>query len=108
MKGFSRVGFILLRRASMNGFHVEGMHRDKRNIVFFTKICYLVPDEDALQGNYHIFREWFDYRGNVLGGSIHVLTYNYLTFGIYDTRIDGSNMEIDTTIMVTLLCLKFH
>jgi len=70
---FIRIDFIVLCLASMNGFHVEGMPRDKWNVVIFTESCYPASCEHAFGGNNQIITGWLYCLGKVFGGSVHVL-----------------------------------
>lgn len=74
------VYFVVLGLASVNGFHVQGMTKDKRDILFGTEIGNPVPGEYAFYSNDDVFSE----RSNGLQKHIRVClavsVQDYLTF----------------------------
>jgi len=84
------------------------MPKNKRDILFATKISQPVPGEDALDSNDDVFAVWRNSFEEDIGISLDVSVQKNFTLLIEDTKIHRFGMQIDATVKFVLLGVKSH
>ena len=89
-------------------FHVQGVSKNKGDVVFDAKISYPVPAEHAFNANDDIFqigendfKEFFSIR-------LNVTVNDCFTFLVQDADVHFSCMKIDAAVVLVLLIVKSH
>ncbi len=101
-RDFMGINPIILSLAAMNGFHIEGMAQDKRDVLLGTQIGDPVPGEHAFGSNDDVFPErLYGVEKDFQVGS-YVSVQHDLSRGIQDAQIHFLGMQVDSTVKIVL------
>jgi hypothetical protein len=92
----------------MDGFHVEGMAKDKRQPLLRTEISEPRPREDTFDGNDNIGAIGRDSLEKRLWASGHIPVQEDRTLLVQDAKVHGAGMQIDTTVKLVLFRIESH
>jgi hypothetical protein len=88
--------------------HVQRVAQNELDADAAAQIRYLVPGEDALNGQGQVFTVRLEHISESLYRSRHVSVYKDCSFMVHDADVHCPCMQIDTAVELMLFCIESH
>lgn len=102
------IDLVVFGLAPVNGFHIQGMAQDKRDILFIAEVGYPVPGEDTLHGDDNILSERIDSLQKDVGSRLDVPVQDNLSLLIENAEIHRPGVKVDSAVKFVLISVKSH
>jgi len=99
---------IVLDLSAVNGFHIESVSKDERDLLAGTQVGEPVPGEDTFHGDDEIIAKGCDRLEERLGSGRHVPVKNDGALLIQDANVHRAGMKVDTAGIVVLVGVESH
>ena len=105
---FLGVDLVVFGLAAMDGFHREGMSKDKGNAFAGAEVGQPVPGEDAFDADDQIVPVGRDGLEKWLWAGWHIPVHQNLAILVQDTEVHGAGVQVDATVKLVLFGVESH
>ena len=105
---FIGIELVVFGFAAVDGFEVEGVAQDERDLVQGAQVREPVPGEHAFAANDESVAEWLDGREKSVGLGGEVLVEDDVAVGIANAEVHRPGMKIDAAVESVWLLVEPH
>ena len=102
------IELVIFGLAAMDGFHVEGVSKDKGDGLFSTEIGEPLPGEHALDCDDEALTGGSNGLEARFRSGIHIAVQQDLTIMAQDADVHGTGMQVDPTVKLVVVDVETH
>ena len=105
---FVGIDFIILGFTAVDGFHIQGVAQDERNVVQGAEVRQPIPAKDTFHADHDVIEEGKDHFKEQLRIGFDILVHFDLAALADDADVHFSGVQIDPAVMFVLLGVESH